>query len=124
MPLRSSAVNETMSMNGTKYSVAIGAVGRPVEVRAYADRIDLRRARRVVGGHPRCFGRDQTVFDPWLYEPVLARKPGASRNGAPFKNWVLPAGLDRIRPKLAVPPTATEPPREFRRPDGLSPTRR
>jgi hypothetical protein len=34
------------------------------------------------------------------YVPVLARKPGALRNGAPFKDWVLPAGLKRIRRKL------------------------
>ena len=77
------------------------AVGRPVEVRAYADRIELRQAGQPVGEHPRCFGREQTVFDPWHYVPVLARKPGALRNGAPFKNWLLPAGLERIRRKLA-----------------------
>ena len=41
------------------------------------------------------------MFDPWHYVPVLARKPGALRNGAPFKNWVLPAGLERVRRKLA-----------------------
>ena len=40
-------------------------------------------------------------FDPWHYVPVLARKPGALRNGAPFKDWVLPAGLDRVWRKLA-----------------------
>jgi hypothetical protein len=33
--------------------------------------------------------------------PVLARKPGALRNGAPFKDWILPANLSRIRRKLA-----------------------
>ena len=33
--------------------------------------------------------------------PVLARKPGALRNGAPFKDWVLPAALERVRRKLA-----------------------
>jgi hypothetical protein len=27
---------------------------------------------------------------PRYYVPVLARKPGALRNGAPFKDWVLP----------------------------------
>ena len=32
--------------------------------------------------------------------PVLVRKPGALRNGAPFKDWVLPAALQRIRRKL------------------------
>ena len=33
--------------------------------------------------------------------PVLARKPGALRNGAPFKDWVLPAALEKVRRKLA-----------------------
>ena len=71
------------------------------EVRAYADRIELRQDGRLVGEHARSFGRDQTVFDPWHYVPVLARKPGALRNGAPFKDWVLPAALERVRRKLA-----------------------
>jgi hypothetical protein len=33
--------------------------------------------------------------------PVLARKPGALRNGAPFKDWVLPGALERIRRRLS-----------------------
>ena len=87
--------------DNNRYSVAASAVGRPVEIRAYAERIEIRQDGRVVGEHPRCFGRDQTVYDPWHYVPVLARKPGALRNGAPFKDWVLPAGLERVRRKLA-----------------------
>jgi len=65
-----------------KYSVSASAVGRPVEIRAYADRIELRQDGRVVGEHRRVFGRGQTVYDPWHYVPVLARKPGTLRNGA------------------------------------------
>jgi len=87
--------------DNNRYSVAASAVGRPVEVRAYADRIELRQDGRLLAEHRRCFGRDQTVFDPWHYVPVLARKPGALRNGAPFKDWVLPSSLDRVRRKLA-----------------------
>jgi transposase len=87
--------------DNNRYSVSAHAIGRPVEIRAYADRIELRQAGQLVGEHARCFGRDQTRFDPWHYVPVLARKPGALRNGAPFKNWLLPAGLERIRRKLA-----------------------
>ena len=41
------------------------------------------------------------MFDPWHYVPVLARKPGALRNGAPFKDWLLPSAMERIRRKLA-----------------------
>jgi transposase len=87
--------------DNNRYSVSAHAIGRPVEIRAYADRIELRQNGRLVGEHARCFGRDQTVFDPWHYVPVLARKPGALRNGAPFKDWVLPPGLERIRRKFA-----------------------
>jgi hypothetical protein len=86
--------------DNNKYSVMASAVGRPVEIRAYADRIELRQDGRQVGEHPRIFGRDQTVYDPWHYVPVLARKPGAWRNGAPFKDWVLPARIEKIRRRL------------------------
>ena len=87
--------------DNNRTSVSAHAIGRPVEIRAYADRIELRQNGRLVGSHARCFGRDQTMFDPWHYVPVLARKPGALRNSAPFKDWVLPPGLERIRRKLA-----------------------
>src|ERR1700751_2550197 len=56
---------------------------------------------RIVAEHPRSFGRGDTVYDPWHYVPVLARKPGALRNGAPFKDWLLPAAMERVRRKLA-----------------------
>ena len=85
-----------------KYSVASRAVGRPVEIQAYADRIVIRQDGVVVAEHARRFGRGQTIYDPWHYVPVLARKPGALRNGAPFKNWVLPHALERVRRKLAA----------------------
>src|SRR4051795_3311705 len=77
------------------------AVGHPVEVHAYADRIVIRQDGRIVAEHARSFGRGDTVYDPWHYVPVLARKPGALRNGAPFKDWVLPAAIERVRRKLA-----------------------
>ncbi len=86
--------------DNNKYSVMASAVGRPVEVRAYADCIEIRQDGRIVGQHQRSFGRGKTIYDPWHYVPVLARKPGALRNGAPFKDWVLPTSLARIRQKL------------------------
>jgi hypothetical protein len=87
--------------DNNKYSVSASAVGRPVEVQAYAERILIRQDGRIVAEHPRKYGRGETVYDPWHYVPVLARKPGALRNGAPFKDWVLPAALERVRRKLA-----------------------
>jgi hypothetical protein len=83
-----------------RYSVAARAAGRRVQLRAYADRILVLLNGEAVGSHPRCFGRDRTVYDPWHYLPVLARKPGALRNGEPFRNWDLPDALGQIRQRL------------------------
>jgi transposase len=96
------AVSKTclVRFDNNKYSVSAGAVGRPVEVQAYAERIVIRQDGQIVGEHVRCFGRGETIFDPWHYVPVLARKPGALRNGAPFKAWLLPAHLERVRRQL------------------------
>jgi transposase len=96
------AVSKTclVRFDNNKYSVASGAVGRPVEIQAYAERIVIRQDGAVVGQHSRSFGRGQTIYDPWHYVPVLARKPGALRNGAPFKDWLLPAHLERVRRRL------------------------
>jgi transposase len=87
--------------DNNKYSVAASAVGRPVEVHAYADHIVIRQDGQIVAEHARSFSRGNTIYNPWHYVPVLARKPGALRNGAPFKDWVLPAAIERIRRKLA-----------------------
>ena len=87
--------------DSNKYSVQASAVGRPVEVQAYADRIVIRQDGKIVGEHQRVFGRGETNYNPWHYVPVLARKPGALRNGAPFKDWVLPASIERVRKKLS-----------------------
>jgi transposase len=87
--------------DNNKYSVNASAVGRPVEIQAYADRVVIRQDGRGVAEHPRSFGRGEAIYDPWHYVPVLARKPGALRNGAPFKDWVLPTALEQVRRKLA-----------------------
>jgi transposase len=83
-----------------RYSVDARAAGRMVLVRSHAERVVVLFNDEVVADHPRQFRRDQIIYDPWHYLPVLVRKPGALRNGAPFKDWDLPAGLARVRAKL------------------------
>ncbi len=98
----SAAVSKTclVRFDNNKYSVKACAVGHPVEIHAYADRIVIRQDGAIVAEHRRVFGREATIYDPWHYVPVLARKPGALRNGAPFKDWLLPAAMEKIRRKL------------------------
>ncbi len=85
-----------------RYSVMAKAASRPVSLRAYAGRVEIRLDGEIVANHARIFNRDQVGYDPWHYLPVLARKPGALRNGAPFKDWQLPPALARVRRRLGV----------------------
>ena len=83
-----------------RYSVDARAAGRMVLVRSHAERIVVLFNDAIVADHPRQFRRDQVIYDPWHYLPVLVKKPGALRNGAPFKDWDLPPALAQVRAKL------------------------
>jgi hypothetical protein len=85
-----------ISFDRNRYSVECSQVGQTVQLRVYADKIIMVKDGVVVGGHRRLFGRDHTLFNPWHYLPALERKPGALRNGAPFKEWHLPGPIGRI----------------------------
>ena len=83
-----------------RYSVDARGAGQMVLVRSHAERIVVLLDGEVIADHAREFRRDQIIYDPWHYLPVLVRKPGALRNGAPFKDWDLPTGLAGVRAKL------------------------
>lgn len=102
----SASVSKTclVRFDKNRYSVDCRAVGRPVEIRAYAERIEIWQDGRIVGQHVRSFGRDKAIYDPFHYIPVLLRKPGALRNGAPFREWELPPSIRQIQKKLACMP--------------------
>jgi hypothetical protein len=48
----------------------------------------------VVAEHARAFDRDHVIYDWRHYLPLIERKPGALRNGAPFHE--LPEPLQRL----------------------------
>jgi len=89
-----------VSYDNNRYSVDASAVGRTAMIRAYADRIVMVHDGNVIGEHQRQFCRDRVIYDPWHYLEVLKHKPGALRNGAPFKQWELPEPLMAIRQSL------------------------
>lgn len=89
-----------VSFDRNRYSVECGQVGKTVQIKAYADHIIIVSQGQVAGRHQRHFGRDKMIFDPWHYLPVLERKPGALRHGAPFIGWDLPQPLQRVQAHL------------------------
>ena len=100
---KSGRVSATCLVNfdRNRYSVECRYVGQVATIRGYAERIVVVCAGEVIGEHPRCFERGRTRYNPWHYVPALKRKPGALRNGAPFKDWNLPASMTQVRERLA-----------------------
>ena len=86
------------------YSAPATWVGKVVSVRVTADRLRLVADGEVIAEHVRCFGRDKFIFNPWHYLPVLERKPGALRHGAPFQDWDLPIPIQVVRDRLLKQP--------------------
>lgn len=66
-----------------------------VSIRIYPERIDFVAHDALVASHSRCFERNQTRYDWQHYIPLIERKPGALRNGAPFAD--MPEPLLRLR---------------------------
>ena len=89
-----------------RYSVDCRYAGKTVSLRTYADRIVTMAEGQIVGEHVRSFERDRTFFDPWHYVAALEKKPGALRNGAPFKDWALPRGAAGDEGSAAAPSQA------------------
>ena len=89
-----------VSADRNRYSVPAQWANQVVSVRLSADRVRIVANEDIVADHPRCFGRGQLLCDPWHYLPVLERKPGALRHGAPFVQWDLPVPIQVVRDRL------------------------
>ena len=91
-------------LDRNRYSVPAAFAGRAVSVRSTATQVSVVADGTLVAQHARRFGRDQLVCDPWHYLPILERKPGALRNGTPFRDWDLPPSIQRVRDRILKQP--------------------
>ena len=84
------------------YSVPCEYVGLSVSIKSYAWQIVILHESKIIAEHVRCFKRYQKIYNPWHYITALERKPGALRNGAPFKELMslLPEIFGKLRNKL------------------------
>ncbi len=81
-----------------RYSVPCEWSGQLAHVHLYADRVVLISVHGEMAEHVRIFERGQTLYDWQHYIPLIERKPGALRNGAPFAD--LPKPLTQLRQVL------------------------
>jgi len=83
------------SVARNRYSAPCELVGQRVSMRLYPERVDLVVADHCVASHRRLTDYGRTSYDWQHYIPLIERKPGALRNGAPFAD--LPAPLATLR---------------------------
>jgi len=93
MPARVSSTS-LVSVARNRYSVPCALAGHRVSVRLYPERVVMVADQQIVAEHVRVWDRDQVVYDWQHYLPLIERKPGALRNGAPFAD--LPEPLQRL----------------------------
>ncbi len=81
-----------------RYSVPCEWAGQMVSTHLYPAQIVVVAGDAMVATHERLSDRNQTRYDWQHYVPLIERKPGALRNGAPFAD--LPEPLQRMRKGL------------------------
>ena len=84
-----------------RYSVADKAARRTAQLRAYADRIVVWWTARSSASMPAASAAARPSTIPGIICRCSTRKPGALRNGDPFRDWDLPPALAQIRRRLA-----------------------
>ena len=79
------------------YSVPMAYGYREVLVRGYVDQVMISCGTEVIASHPRSYDRDDFVYDPIHYLPLLERKPGALDQAATLQGWELPEEFGTLR---------------------------
>ena len=79
------------------YSVPVAYGHRDVLVRGYVDRVVISCGSETIAKHPRSYQRDDFVFDPIHYLPLLEQKTGALEQAAPLQGWDLPQEFSTLR---------------------------
>ena len=82
------------------YSVPTKYAHRPVTVVASVSEVRIVYEDRLIARHPRCWGREQSVFDPIHYLALLERKPGGFDFARPLEKWDLPECFGVLRRRL------------------------
>lgn len=73
-----------VTVQRNRYSVPCHLANRKVTVHLYPDRIEVASDQAIVARHRRFIDAGQVSYDWQHYIPLVEKKPGALRNGAPF----------------------------------------
>ena len=87
-----------VTVDRNRYSVPSRLANSRIEVHIYANRLEFYDSKGWVASHTRLFDRDRASYDWQHYIPLAQTKPGALRDGAPFKE--MPEALLKLQVAL------------------------
>ena len=79
------------------YSVPTAFGHRQVLVKGYVGEVVISCGTRIIARHVRCYGREETIYDPLHYLALLEHKTGAFEQAAPLQKWQLPDEFAQLR---------------------------
>ena len=79
------------------YSVPVAYGHQEVWIRGYVHAVVIGCGAGIIARHPRSYDREDMVFDPIHYLPLLEHKIGALDQAAPLAGWELPDGFPTLR---------------------------
>lgn len=82
------------------YSVPTKYAHRTVKVVASVSEVRIVFDSQLIARHPRCWDREQSLFDPIHYLALLERKPGGFDFARPLAKWELPECYGVLRRRL------------------------
>src|SRR5277367_5379235 len=83
--------------HSTDYSVPTAYGYREVVIRGYVHEVMISCGAEVIARHPRSYEREDFVFNPLHYLPLLEQKIGALDQAAPLVGWDLPEEFATLR---------------------------
>ena len=79
------------------YSVPVAYGHQEVWIRGYVHEVVIGCGAGIIARHPRSYDREDMVFDPIHYLPLLEHKIGALDQAAPLAGWELPDAFPTLR---------------------------
>jgi hypothetical protein len=79
------------------YSVPVAYGYRDVLIRGYVDQVVIGCGAEVIARHRRSYEREDLIFDPLHYLPLIEKKIGALDQAAPLAGWELPEAFATLR---------------------------
>jgi len=79
------------------YSVPVAFGHQDVWIRGYVDAVVIGCGGEIIARHPRSYEREEIVFDPLHYLPLIEQKINALDQAAPLQGWELPEAFTTLR---------------------------